>query len=124
MGYWLRKKVYSREATEKEIEKSILEYLATLPDAFFWKVNNVGVYDVAGGFYRMPKSRFILRGQADIQGLFKGKYVAIEVKRKQTRGNTSIYQKQFLENVNNFGGIAFVACSVEDVKEKFKDNLA
>lgn len=56
------------------------------------------------------------KGIADIIGMRKrdGKFIAIEVKTPERRGNVTFYQKQFLEQVKEFGGIAGVAASVKD----------
>jgi len=52
-------------------------------------------------------------GVADILGIYKGKPLAIEVKRKQTK--TTDKQDAFLDRFKEEGGIAFVARSLEDL---------
>jgi len=96
---------------EKEIENKILEYLSTLPDCFAWKCNNFGAYSR----FRKANSKHIINGVADILGIYKGRFLAIEVKTKT--GKTSTEQDQFLENIRIQGGISFVARSLEEVKE-------
>jgi hypothetical protein len=56
------------------------------------------------------------KGVSDILGCYQGKMLAIEV--KTAAGHTSPEQDRFLQNVNDAGGIGFVARSIEDVIEK------
>jgi len=56
------------------------------------------------------------KGVSDILGCFEGKLLAIEV--KMPGREPSLEQLYFIANVNNAGGIGFVAYSVEDVIEK------
>ena len=54
-------------------------------------------------------------GVSDILGCYRGRMMAIEVK---CPGNKlTQLQKNFLDNVNEAGGIAFVAYCIEDVVE-------
>ena len=104
-----------KELTEKQIENAILEYLSYLPGTY-WKTNNIGVYDVARKVHRKP-GKYFRRGVADIIGIDgTGKLVAIEVKTK--KGRVSPSQKEFLEDINKYGGIGFVARSVDDVRRE------
>lgn len=54
-------------------------------------------------------------GVPDIIGCFKGRLIGIEI--KSEKGVVSEYQKEFIENINRAGGLAFVARSIEDVIE-------
>ncbi len=56
------------------------------------------------------------KGVSDILGCFEGKLLAIEV--KVPGREPSPDQLQFIDGVNHYGGIGFVAHSVEDVIEK------
>lgn len=55
-------------------------------------------------------------GVADILGIYKGKPLAIEVKKKGNRA-TKI-QEEYLERFRKEGGIAFVAYGIEDVQRE------
>lgn len=55
------------------------------------------------------------KGISDIIGCFKGRFLAIEIKTEN--GKVSEYQQRFIDNVNEAGGLAFVARSIEDVIE-------
>jgi len=82
---------------EKEITKAIRGYLK-LRQVFHWKVwQGLGSH----------------KGVADIIGIYNGKFLAIEVKTK--KGKLSDHQRTFLQAVEDEGGIAIVARSVEDV---------
>ena len=53
------------------------------------------------------------KGVPDILGCYHGKLIGIEV--KTPKGTVSEDQKRFIANLNEAGGNAFVARSVEDV---------
>ena len=109
-----------KEPTEKEIENSILAYLQT-QKGFFWKNNTVGVYDPVKKTFRR-QSKYCINGVADILGVTPGgRFVAIECKSK--KGKASKAQEHFLSMVSNFGGLGFIARSIEDVKKGMKDDL-
>ena len=57
-------------------------------------------------------------GVPDIVGIFKGRFLGIEVKTE--RGKLSDHQKHFIDRINASGGIAFVARSYQDVVEKLE----
>lgn len=83
--------------TEKEIVGEIRELLRFL-NIFHWKV------------FTGPTN---LPGIADILGCYKGRFLAIEVKRNGKEPTE--LQQAFLDAVKEAGGIAFVARSVDDV---------
>lgn len=104
---------------EKHIQRQILDYLAA-NKIFAWKNHT-------GGQYMPRNERFIpspSKGASDIfgilnQGFAKGRFLAIEVKRPG--GRVTQLQQNFIDNVNENGGYAFVAYSVDDVIEKLRD---
>lgn len=102
---------------EKEVERSILDFLLLYPGKF-WKNNSVGVYDARKGVYRKARSVHLINGVSDILGVMNGKFIAIEV--KSAKGRLSESQKQFLHDIQEEGGIAFVARSIEDVKRNLE----
>lgn len=97
---------------EKLIENSILRLL-NLKQVFAWKVKTTGTYDPTLKRFRKP-SPFYMKGVSDILGLYKGRFIAIEV--KTPKGKLTIEQKLFQERVRENGGIAIVARSVVDVE--------
>lgn len=100
---------------EKDIEKSILQYLEFVPGCFAWKSNTVGIFDPVRKVYRKQKNKYAINGVADILGIYKGKFIALEVKSRT--GKPSQEQKIFLENIERNGGIAGIVRSVDDARK-------
>jgi hypothetical protein len=110
---------------ESEIQKMILEYLSTREDVFVWRNQSTGIYDSMSGTWRKLRGVGRIQGVADILGIIgqlqivdgenigPGRFLAIEVKSRY--GKPTPDQANFLEEVNNRGGVAFVAKSVQDV---------
>lgn len=104
--------------SEREIQNSILSYLK-LKGIFCWPVNSVGLFDPTKKIFRTPGKHF-LKGVSDILGCLKGgRILAIEVKTKQ--GRPTPEQLAFIDLVNQMGGIAFIARSIDDVEVKLKE---
>ena len=101
---------------ENDIVNTILTYLNYLPNCFAWKNQNIGVYDPAKKLFR-KLGKFQFKGISDIIGIYKGRPLFIEVKTPKNKNNLTVHQKQFLNKVKDHGAIAFVACSLTDVKE-------
>lgn len=108
----------SKEPTEKSIENAILVYLNYLPRCYAWKVNNVGIWDAKRKIYRKARNPFIINGISDINGVYMGRFLAIEVKTPKRRSRVSESQEHFLKMVTENGGIGFVATSIEDVRNE------
>ena len=53
---------------------------------------------------------------SDIIGIYKGRFLAIEV--KTAKGKLTVAQVTFQHTVQQEGGIAFVARSVQDVEDR------
>ena len=87
--------------TEQQIQSNIIKYLE----------KDLGCYVVK--IIKASKS-----GVPDLICCFKGDFIGIEVKRPSTINNASELQRVNLELINNAGGIGFVACSVQDVKDR------
>ena len=98
---------------ESDTQNTICEYLERRQH-FFWRVNNVGMYDPVNERYRsMPK--YARYGVPDIILIIGGVFYGLEVKTKV--GQQSVHQKKFQEDVEKVGGIYKVVRSVEDVQE-------
>jgi len=52
-------------------------------------------------------------GVSDILGCYKGKMIAIEL--KSPTGKATADQERFIQNVNDAGGIGFIAHSLDEV---------
>lgn len=102
---------------ETQIQNTILEYLKW-KKIYCWRNNNTPIYDPVGKrFRRMPKGS--IKGVSDILGiLLDGRFFAIEVKVKGKYPSKE--QKEFMKSINKNGGVAFVARSLEDVRNYLK----
>lgn len=90
---------------ESEIVRQISDYL-TARRVFWWR-------DASGHTHGRKLNG--KRGIADILAIYRGKPLAIEVKRKD--GALSVTQFNWLESFRSAGGVVIVATSVEDVQQ-------
>lgn len=99
---------------ETEIQKTILEAL-WYNKIFAWRNNNTPIYDQKRKVFRaMPIGS--IKGVSDILGIMPdGRFLAIEVKKKGTYASKE--QKEFLKNINDNGGLGFVARDLDDLKK-------
>lgn len=93
---------------ESEIQRAILDYLATVPGWFGWR-QNTGAVSTGKRFVR-----FAPKGCADIVGCHKGRFVAIEVKRPGRLLTAD--QVAFSMSVGWADGVYIRAEHVEDVR--------
>lgn len=105
------------QATEREIQNTILEYLAAR--RVFHYRQNTGAVKFGGsgvGSNGETRSRFIrfgVVGAPDIVAVVDGRYVGIEVKRPGSKQSPG--QVQFARDLLKAGGDYILATSVEDV---------
>jgi VRR-NUC domain len=105
---------------EQAIQRTILELLRWR-GIFCWKNNTAGIYVRARNTY-IPSHA---PGVADILGILdsrfgrSGAFLAVEV--KSPKGKLSPHQEAFLKEINDRGGLAIVARSVEDVEKALND---
>lgn len=128
---------------EEDIEKGILIFLK-FHKIYSWKNITSGYYDVKNKCYRENKSDYAINGVSDIIGILEdGKFLAIEVKKPEEmkfftkpieelrekliqdeatssqstikKTKRAINQNNFINEINNNGGLAFFASSVEEV---------
>ena len=103
-------RLYKQE--EKKIQKAILDYLA-YNKIKAWRNNSGMIFgrDTNGKSYghRMGPA-----GSCDIIGILNdGRFLGIEVKRP---GHfLTELQKEFIDEINSKKGVAFLACSIDDV---------
>jgi hypothetical protein len=102
---------------EQAIQRAILELLRWR-GIFCWKNNNSGIYVKARNTY-IPSHAV---GVSDILGVLPdGRILCVEV--KTATGRLSEPQKLFLDSINERGGLAFVARSIEDVEKALHDYI-
>ena len=108
---------------EKNIENQILNFLK-LRGIFCFKNQSVGIFDPRKKIYRKNHNPHHIKGTSDIIGILpNGVFLAIEVKRNNPKTYASKEQKEFIQNINDRFGVAFVARSIQDVEEHLKDFL-
>ena len=97
---------------EQAIQRQILDLLRWR-HILCWKNNTAGIYVRKRDTY-IPSGA---PGVSDILGVLRDRRcLAIEV--KAPKGRVSPHQQVFIDEINNRGGLAFVAHSVEEVQEK------
>ena len=110
--------------TAGETTSAILAYL-TLQGFAVWRQNTAGIYDAKIGRYRSnPQGR---RGVPDIIGFRKRDGVFIGVEVKAGRDQLRPEQREFLDELKQAGGLAFVAHSFAQFQQSFehrKSNVA
>jgi len=101
---------------EKDIKKAIVEFLEYHPQCEVFPTLTGGMYNPKTGAYRPTMTK---AGTPDLLCCFKGKFLAIEIKRP--KGKLTTPQQQALQKIENAGGLALVARSIEDVKNYLRD---
>lgn len=94
--------------SESSVKSGIIDYLR-VSGAFCWVSVSIGIKG------RKLNGKGMRRGVSDVLGIYKGRFFAIEI--KYGKNKPSPEQVAFIEDVNLYGGIGFVAYSVEDVEK-------
>ena len=97
---------------EKQIKVKIKNWLNKQTKSFFFKIHG---------------SIFGLKGLPDLIGVYHGQFTAIEVKlptRTDKDKDGTANQKWFIKKINDCGGFAFVAKSLDDVKKNMERGSA
>lgn len=99
---------------ESEIKHEIIWFLQ-LHRVFCWVNVSTGIYDQRAGKFRKLNGYGMRTGVPDILGIFRGRPLAIEVKRpgQKPTQNQAVFIKEFSEA----GGLAFVATCIDDIKK-------
>jgi len=122
---------------ESTIENGILNYLNLQKGSFFWKNPSSGYFN--GKNMVKHKSKYAIRGVADILGIYLGKFIAFEVKSEiefkfyekhgdrlktcpfiycRSKKEENLWRQiHFIENLNAKGGIGNIVCSIDQVKK-------
>jgi penicillin-binding protein-related factor A (putative recombinase) len=80
--------------------------------------DSVGIYDPVRKTFLRNFNPYRIPGVSDLIGIWRSKFLAIEVK-SQT-GRLKEHQARFLSLVNEHGGIAFMARGIEDVERELR----
>lgn len=95
--------------SERELQIEIRLALAKIQGLVVWR-NNCGVAEINGARIRYGVGN---PGGADLIGLYRGKFLAIEI--KTPTGRQSVAQKMFADVVVANGGRYLILRSVDDV---------
>lgn len=119
---------------EKQVENQILTYLKN-KGIFCWKNNSTGVFDPRKRVFRKSKNPHHINGVSDILGILEGRFLAIEVKKPYISKKTlavkhrtqeelhklaSEDQINFINIINDRGGVSFLADSIDIVEEQLQ----
>lgn len=85
---------------ESKISKEVVEWLNSLPQSNFFKLH-IDIWNPTG--------------QVDIHGCYKGRYLAIEMKRPSNRNGATALQKQRILDWIAAGAVSFVATGKDDI---------
>lgn len=96
---------------EGRIRNAIMSWLK-LHRCFCFIHDSVGIFDPQRRCYRVRHGVHRSVGIPDIIGIWKGRFLAIEV--KAPKSYPSPDQRAVIERINQEGGIAFVARSIAD----------
>lgn len=107
-----------KDTTANELTKTIIFDMYWVRGGVAYRINNGATYDQKRKVYRKGVQR---RGIPDIIGIIDGRFFGIEVKIGKDR--QSEYQKEIEEEINNAGGVYFIAKSYDDYLEKIHDVL-
>jgi hypothetical protein len=98
---------------EQKIKLEILEWIeAHSEHGIAWIHTSVGIWDQEKQIYRKNNSRFQWNGVSDIEGIWCGKPLYIEVKAASNR--LSADQQEFIGIVSEYGAITIIAYSLRD----------
>lgn len=93
------------QTPEGKVKAAIKKYLNTVPGCWFFMP--------IGGPYTT-------HGIPDIVGCVEGCFFAIECKAPGKTGNTTVNQDRVIAEINEAGGLVFVADNVDIVREVFE----
>jgi hypothetical protein len=103
----------SKTQPERLVQNKLINYLK-VRGHFVFTVRNGATYDPTRKIYRSNTST---KGVSDIIGITaSGQFLAIEVKTKT--GRPTKEQLQFLSEIEARGGLAFIARSLDDLKDR------
>ena len=102
-----------KDTTANELTKTIIWDMYHVRGGVAYRINNGAVYDVKKKVYRKGVQR---KGIPDIIGIINGRFFGIEVKIGADRQSAD--QKEIEREINDAGGVYFVAKSYDDYLNK------
>jgi hypothetical protein len=95
--------------TANQITRNVLRLANFQPGCVAYRVNNVGVWDQAKGIHRKGNTE---KGLPDVIMIFRGRFIAIEVKAGRDKLSDDQKKRQF--EIERAGGIYFECRSTDD----------
>ena len=105
-----------KDTTANELTKTIIWDMYHVRQGVAYRINNGAVYDVKKKVYRKGVQR---KGVPDIIGIIDGRFFGIEVKIGADRQSAD--QKEIEREINDAGGVYFVAKSYDDYLAKIAE---
>lgn len=100
--------------TEKLLTNAIIQHLNYSGKCWVWRVNS-GMASMTSSNGKKRYIKLAQAGSSDIQGIRNdGKFVALEVKKPETRKTVTKLQNQFLNDISSKGGVVGVVTSGEE----------
>ena len=106
-----------KDTTANELTKTIIWDMYHVRQGVAYRINNGAVYDVKKKVYRKGVQR---KGVPDIIGIINGRFFGIEVKIGADRQSAD--QKEIEREINDAGGVYFVAKSYDDYLNKIAEH--
>lgn len=114
-SFALVKKAF-KDATANELTKTIIFDMYWVREGLAYRINNGAIYDTKRQVYRKGVQR---KGIPDIIGIIDGRFIGIEV--KIGRDRQSADQKEVEREINEAGGVYFIAKSYDDYLKKINE---
>jgi len=105
------------DTTANELTKTIIWDMYHVREGVAYRINNGAVYDRKKGVYRKGVQR---RGIPDIIGIINGRFFGIEVKIGKDRQSAD--QKEIEREIDDAGGVYFIAKSYDDYLNKIAEH--
>lgn len=104
-----------KDTTANDLTKTIIWDMVHVREGVAYRINNGATYDRAKGVYRKGVQR---KGVPDIIGIIDGRFIGIEVKIGTDRQSAD--QKEVEREINDAGGVYFIAKTYDDYLDKIK----
>lgn len=109
-----------KQSSTNRLTDFIIKAFQALPNGDAFRVNTQGTFDPVKKRYRYSNAT---KGFSDIQAVYKGKALYIEVKNEKTKDRLSEHQKLFKERVEKAGAIYYIARNQDDFLNWFNTEL-
>ena len=102
-----------KDLSANDLTKTIIFDMYHVREGSAYRINNGAVYDQKRKVFRKGVQR---KGIPDIIGIINGRFIGIEVKIGKDRQSAD--QKEIEKEINDVGGVYFIAKSYDDYLEK------